>query len=155
MGDAADFLGINPAGGQYAITKGTYQWLSDQAPDRFTKALRDMAARLDPASGLTDYRRRREALRNWSLAPGTWHEITTSLPPVPGPVRPSLDDRKRQEASVFIWASPEASRCSLPGSSRPASLTTSAGPGSCAAAVHGFNSGVLTRSTTMQPCGRA
>lgn len=104
MGDAADFLGINPAGGQYAITTRTYQWLNDQAPDRFTKALRDMAEDMDLASGLIDYRRRREALRNWSLAPGTWHEIITSLPPVPGPVRPNLDDRKRQEASAFIWA---------------------------------------------------
>jgi hypothetical protein len=59
---------------------------------------------LDLASGLTDYRRRREALRNWSLTPAAWHEIITSLPPVPGPVRPSLDDRKRQEASAFTWA---------------------------------------------------
>ena len=104
MGDAADFLGINPAGGQYAATTATCQWLSNQAPDRFTKALRNIAEDLDPASGLINYRRRREALRNWSLTPGTWHEIITSLPPVPGPVRPSLDDRKRQEASAFIWA---------------------------------------------------
>ncbi len=104
MGDAADFLGINPAGGQYAATTATCQWLSNQAPDRFTKALRDIAESLDLASSLTDYRRRREALRNWSLTPAAWHEIITSLPPVPGPVRPNLDDRKRQEASAFIWA---------------------------------------------------
>jgi hypothetical protein len=104
MGDAADFLGINPAGGQYAATTATYRWLSNQGPDLFTKALRDIAEDLDLTSGLTDYRRRREALQNWSLTPGTWHEIITALPPVPGPVRPSLDDRKRQEASAYIWA---------------------------------------------------
>ena len=104
MGDAAAFLGINPAGGQYAATTATYSWLSNQGPDRFTKALRDIAEGLDLTSGLTNYRRRRESLQNWSLTPGTWHEIITSLPPVPGPVRPSLDDRKRQEASAFIWA---------------------------------------------------
>ena len=104
MGDAAAFLGINPAGGQYAATTATYSWLSNQGPDRFTKALRDIAEGLDLTSGLTNYRRRRESLQNWSLTPSTWHEIITSLPPVPGPVRPSLDDRKRQEASAFIWA---------------------------------------------------
>ena len=78
-------------------------WLGND-PDRFTKALRDIAEGLDLTSGLTNYRRRRESLQNWSLTPSTWHEIITSLPPVPGPVRPSLDDRKRQEASAFIWA---------------------------------------------------
>ena len=104
MGDAAAFLGINPAGGQYAATTATYSWLSNQGPDRFTKALRDIAEGLDLTSGLTNYRRRRESLQNWSLTPSTWHEIITSLPPVPGPVRPSLDDRKRQEASALIWA---------------------------------------------------
>ncbi|MGW1106114.1 hypothetical protein [Streptomyces sp. NPDC002540] len=34
----------------------------------------------------------------------TWNEIITRLPPVPGPVRPNLDDRVRQEASAFVWA---------------------------------------------------
>jgi hypothetical protein len=101
---AASALGINLAGGQYAATTATYSWLSNQGPDRFTKALRDIAEGLDLTSGLTNYRRRRESLQNWSLTPSTWHEIITSLPPVPGPVRPSLDDRKRQEASAFIWA---------------------------------------------------
>ncbi|MFE7568452.1 hypothetical protein ACFU76_16060 [Streptomyces sp. NPDC057539] len=80
------------------------QWLNDQAPDRFAKSLRDMAQDLDLAGDLIDYRRQREALRDWSLDLDTWHEIITSLPPVPGPVRPNLDDRKRQEASAFVWA---------------------------------------------------
>ena len=31
-------------------------------------------------------------------------QITGRLPPVPGPVQPTLDDRKRQEASAFTWA---------------------------------------------------
>ena len=47
---------------------------------------------------------RRQALHRWCLDPGTWHQITSRLPPVPGPVQPILDDRKRQEASAFVWA---------------------------------------------------
>ncbi|RCH61746.1 hypothetical protein DT019_36565 [Streptomyces sp. SDr-06] len=43
-------------------------------------------------------------LRSWSLSSETWNEIITRLPPVPGPVRPNLDDRVRQEASAFVWA---------------------------------------------------
>ncbi|WP_141698465.1 hypothetical protein [Streptomyces lushanensis] len=34
----------------------------------------------------------------------TWHEIVTSVPPVPGPVRPVLDDRLSQEASAVVWS---------------------------------------------------
>lgn len=34
----------------------------------------------------------------------TWQEIITCQPPVPGPVQPTLDDRKHQEASAFVWA---------------------------------------------------
>ena len=104
MGDAADFLGINPAGGQHAPSTGLYQWVRDHGPERFTTALEDLARTLDAASGLIDYRHRRQALQGWSLAPDTWNEIISRLPPVPGPFQPHLDDRKRQEASAVIWA---------------------------------------------------
>ncbi len=90
----------------------------------------------------------------WPPAPGT--RSSPACRPSPAPSAPTwttANDRRHPPSSGP--ASPEASRCSLPGSSRPASPTTSAGPGSYAAAAHGFNSGVLTRSTTMQPCGRA
>ena len=51
-----------------------------------------------------DYQRRREALQQWCLDPGTWEEITSRLPSVPGQRRPVTGDRKRQEASAFTWA---------------------------------------------------
>ncbi|BFV60745.1 hypothetical protein KCMC57_up58490 [Kitasatospora sp. CMC57] len=104
MGDAAAFLGINLTGGQYAATSGFYQWLNNDDSGRFTHALTAIAGDLDSSVDLTDYQRRREALRGWSLAPDTWNDIVAELPPVPGPVRPNLDDRKRQEASAFVWA---------------------------------------------------
>ncbi|SHN26773.1 hypothetical protein SAMN05216499_13055 [Actinacidiphila paucisporea] len=42
--------------------------------------------------------------RDRGTPPETWHEIVTSFPPVPGPVRPVLDDRLRQEASAVVWS---------------------------------------------------
>ncbi|WP_194921302.1 TniQ family protein [Catenulispora rubra] len=104
IGDAGHYLGFNPDGGQYAPSHDFYQWLTALGPDRFTQALSDLAQRLDTAADLVDYRRRREALRDWSLTLDEWHDITDRLPPVPGPFKPVLDDRKRQEASAFVWA---------------------------------------------------
>jgi hypothetical protein len=104
MGDAAEFLGINPNRGQHAPPAGLYRWLRHHGSARFTAALQDLARSLDNAPALTDYRQRRQALRGWCLDPGTWREITSRLPSVPGPVQPTLDDRKRQEASAFVWA---------------------------------------------------
>ncbi|MFD0396762.1 TniQ family protein [Kitasatospora sp. NPDC127121] len=102
-GDAADFLGINPAGGQFVATGTLLRWLRD-GQDAFNAALHDLAEELDRATDPTNYQRRRELLRIWSLSSEIWNEIITRLPPVPGPVRPNLDDRVRQEASAFVWA---------------------------------------------------
>ncbi|PJM97896.1 hypothetical protein CG740_38580 [Streptomyces sp. CB01201] len=102
-GDAADFLGINPAGGQFAATSTLLRWLRD-GQDAFNAALHNLAEELDRGTNPTNYQLRREVLRDWSLPSETWNEIITRLPPAPGPVRPNLDDRVRQEASAFVWA---------------------------------------------------
>ncbi|MEV0537670.1 hypothetical protein [Kitasatospora sp. NPDC050463] len=104
MGDAANLLGISPKGGQYASTVGVYRWLEEQGAARFTTVLQDLAQELDVAPTLTDYQYRRFVLRNWCLSLDLWKEITENLPPVPGPFQPIMDDRKRQEASAFVWA---------------------------------------------------
>jgi hypothetical protein len=105
LGDAAAYLGINPEGGQFAPTSDLYQWLdSARVRPRFTTALNDLAASLGTTPGLLNYQHRRDALQTWRLLPATWTEIVSQLPPVPGPVQPTFDDRKRQEASAFIWA---------------------------------------------------
>ena len=80
------------------------RWLGDHGTREFTAALISLAAQLDETPCLVNYRRRRQAMQAWCLAPDTWQEITSRLPPVPGPVQPVLDDRKRQEASAFTWA---------------------------------------------------
>ncbi|GAA3656105.1 hypothetical protein GCM10022224_019070 [Nonomuraea antimicrobica] len=60
----------------------------------------------DPIRGFSWRRdqRHRPGLMFWSLGEEAWAEIINQLPPVPGPVQPTLDDRKRQEASAFILA---------------------------------------------------
>jgi hypothetical protein len=67
IGDAARYLGFNPAGGQYAPTADLARWLAALEPDRFTRALREIALRLDRASGLVNYQHRRQLLRDWAL----------------------------------------------------------------------------------------
>lgn len=74
------------------------RWLRDRGTKDF------LAARLDDTPGLVNYHNRRQAMQGWCLGLGTWQELTSRLPPVPGPVQPVPDDRKRQEASAFTWA---------------------------------------------------
>ena len=104
MGDAASFLGIRLTRHQYSPAPRLSRWLRQHGSADFTAALRDLARELDAIPGLIDYRHRRQALQGWCLAPGTWRDITGRLPPAPGPVQPTLGDRKRQEASAFVWA---------------------------------------------------
>jgi hypothetical protein len=104
MKDAASFLGVNPADRQYTPTSDLQKWLNHHGPARFTTALHNLADDLDTATDPIDYQHRRIALHDWSLAPDTWQDIIANLPPVPGPNQPILDDRKRQEASAFVWA---------------------------------------------------
>lgn len=105
LGDAATFLGINHSDGQYQFTSDFYRWLSTHGTrSRFTTAIKNLAADLDTAVRPVNYRHRRQALQDWSLSEEEWNTITERLPPVPGPVQPTLDDRKRQEASAYIWA---------------------------------------------------
>jgi hypothetical protein len=104
MGDAADFLGIRLTRQQHSPGPSLSRWLRQRGSADFTAALHGLARELDATPGLIDYHHRRQALQGWCLDPGTWRDITDRLPPVPGPVQPTLDDRKRQEASAFAWA---------------------------------------------------
>jgi TniQ len=100
-GNAASYLGIRLPGATHQFAPDLVQWLREHGTDDFTAALRGLAAQLDAASGLTNYQHRRQVMREWCLDPGTWQQLTTRLTPVSGPVKPILDDRKRQEASAF------------------------------------------------------
>jgi hypothetical protein len=104
-GEAARYPGFNPDGGQYAPTTDLARWLATLGPGRFTRALHEITLRLEQASDLlVNYQHRRHLLQDWALTTRERSDMTSRLPPVPGPVQPVLDDRKRQEASAFIWA---------------------------------------------------
>ncbi|WP_433754527.1 hypothetical protein [Nocardia sp. CA-135398] len=49
------------------------------------------------------HRKRRHALQDWSIDIDTWEQLSSKLPPTPGPVQPVLDDRKRRVASIYVW----------------------------------------------------
>jgi hypothetical protein len=103
--DAAGFLGI-PFAEQHphSLPIGLRQCLREHGPNGFTAALDDLAVQLDATPGLVDYQRRRQALREWCLDQDTWQEIVSRLQAHPNGTRPDISDRKRQEASVYIWA---------------------------------------------------
>ncbi|MEU3133730.1 hypothetical protein ABZ691_13040 [Streptomyces sp. NPDC006854] len=104
MGDAAQFLGVNPDGVQYAPTTDLRYWAGDQRNlTEFETALQELATELRMSSTpRIDYQRRRAALQDWTLGPEAWRHILDKLPRNNGGA-PVLDSRKRQVASVFIW----------------------------------------------------
>jgi hypothetical protein len=104
MGDAAGYLGIRMRAAQHSFAPGLARWLRENGSEDFTATMHSLAAQLDAAPRLVNYQRRRQALREWCLDLDEWQEITSCLPPVPGPFQPVLDNRKRQEASAFTWA---------------------------------------------------
>jgi len=109
MGEAADYLGIPPAsiqhGRVYSGAGHVHAWARARPdPRAFDAALHALADELNAATNLIDYQRRRDALRTWCLDTDTWQQLTSRLPLTPGPIQPDLGDRKRQCASVVVWA---------------------------------------------------
>jgi len=73
-------------------------------PLAFEAALQALAAELDePSTPRISYQQRRRALETWPIGEDTWKHLVSRLPPVPGPQRPDLGDRKRQIASIYAW----------------------------------------------------
>ncbi|MEU9302328.1 TniQ family protein [Streptomyces sp. NPDC048269] len=103
--DAASFLGINPSQVQFKVASEPRFWVQAGCdPTQLDAALRELASGLGSHPHmLVDYRQRREALQDWALDRTTWIALINKMPPLPGSIRPDFDDRKRQEASVFIW----------------------------------------------------
>ncbi|MEU9098821.1 hypothetical protein [Streptomyces sp. NPDC048361] len=105
LAEAARYLGIDTSEMPHNVEDNIRIWLnSPNEVQDFGRALQNLAIELHrQAEGLIDYQYRRDALLGWALTPGTWQDLTSQLKRAHGR-RPVLDDRKRQEASVFIWA---------------------------------------------------
>jgi hypothetical protein len=75
------------------------------APTRQNSASAEhaLARELSTTPDLTDYKHRREALRNWYIDPAAWQDILDQLPRTKGPFQPELSDCKRQFATEVIW----------------------------------------------------
>ncbi|MFD8373653.1 TniQ family protein [Streptomyces sp. NPDC059688] len=103
--DAAAFLGINPNRVQFKVASEPRFWAQAGCdPTELDAALRELASELGAHPHLfVDYRQRREALRDWALDRTTWISLINKMQPLRGSIRPDFDDRKRQEASVFVW----------------------------------------------------
>jgi len=112
LGEAAGFLGIAATGTTWPRKSRIYSGAGhvhssakkQSDPLAFEAALQALAAELDePATPLIDFQRRRRALETWSIDDDAWKALVSRLPPVPGPQRPELGDRKRQIASIYVW----------------------------------------------------
>jgi TniQ len=106
---ASQQLGL-PARREFAATGYVVQrWARDQQnAARLRAALEALAAELDaiPAGGLIDYRRRRDALRAWSIPRDDWRELATELRRRQKTTAQLLTDwgeSKRLAASVLVW----------------------------------------------------
>ncbi|MEW2626277.1 TniQ family protein [Streptomyces sp. NPDC048106] len=102
--DAAEFLGIPPVPTHLLAGRETRRsgWTRCN-PLEMDRALRALASELQSRPPLIDYRRRRQALHEWVLSIDTWRALVRELPPSLAQFRAQTDDRKRQDASVFVW----------------------------------------------------
>lgn len=112
LGEAAEYLGITSNGTAWIGKSGIYTMAGrvhvaarQQAdPLCLDTALQALARELDdPATPLVNYRKRREALKNWYIDENEWAALTGRLQHVPGTQRPDSGDCQRQVASIYIW----------------------------------------------------
>ena len=114
LAEAAHFLGLSSGdgswprqGGRVYSSAGIVHSGTRQQPDPsgFEASLRSLARELsDPDMPLVNYQQRRRALQNWSIDERTWDSLVARMPPISRTHMPDLGDRKRQLASVYVWA---------------------------------------------------
>ena len=104
--DAGEQLGIPRTAARYAITVVTQQ-LDHRRQRAFNRAIDTLAETLNRSTSLTDYGRRRDALRTWTITAGQWRDLIAGLPdqPVNGRVQAHTHwgDGKRTLATVWVW----------------------------------------------------
>ena len=106
LADAAELLGLPNPDRAYTGAKFVQRWARARPdPREFENAVHDLAEHLGQSAGLIDYGKRRQAMNNWCIGPGDWALICAQL----GPYHPfasgiQLGDRRRQTASMIVWA---------------------------------------------------
>lgn len=102
---AARLLGITPVQTHLLSARETRRsGRTGCNPLEFDRALRALASELQSArQPLVAHRRRREALQEWILGIDAWNALVSELPPTLVQFRTRTYDRKRQNASVFVW----------------------------------------------------
>jgi hypothetical protein len=100
LAEAAAFLGIDHR--YLKASPGSEAFADD--PAEFRLAVHALARQLSTATGLINYKHRRDALQDWCIDPATWQDIISQLPPTKGPFQPELSECKRQFASEAVWA---------------------------------------------------
>ncbi|MFG2719847.1 TniQ family protein [Streptomyces sp. NPDC048416] len=103
--DAAKFLGIAPVQTRLLTGRETRRSTRTSCnPLELDRALRALASELQsPRQPPVDYWRRRQALHEWALSIDVWNALGSELLPTLYRFPTLTDDRKRQDASVFIW----------------------------------------------------
>jgi TniQ len=103
IGNAAELLGIPVLSARQSI-KALHSWARTRPdPREFETALHALADELDSAPHLINYQRRREVLGCWCIELFTWQQLLNRLGRNHAS-RVELGDRKRQTASVMVWA---------------------------------------------------
>ncbi|MGW1354891.1 TniQ family protein [Streptomyces sp. NPDC002409] len=103
LNEASQFLGISSSDKRIGFATVLGKWIRTQDNlHAFDSAVDAIATDLEAAPPI-DYRRRRQALFNWTLPADHWHEMLARLtiPPGNGAI---TDDRKRLAVTGYIWA---------------------------------------------------
>lgn len=106
LADAAKLLGLPNQDRAHTAAKFVQRWARTRTDGReFENKLHDLAEHLGQVPDLVDYGKRRRAMTNWCIGPEDWARIRSQL----GPFHPyasgiQLGDRRRQTASMIVWA---------------------------------------------------
>jgi hypothetical protein len=131
IANAAELLGIPVLSARQSI-KALHSWARTRPdPREFETTLHTLADELDSTPHLINYQRRREALSCWCIDPISWQQLLNRLGGRTS--RMELGDRKRQTASIMVWArvtqgehrlAPHLIRDQLPAEAQDASRTS-------------------------------
>jgi hypothetical protein len=107
IADAATQLDIPRQAADHAITVVNHTLAQTSRRTAFDQAIHNLAEHLDALTELTDYGKRRNALRAWEITPDQWQTLIAGLPQqrINGRrmTKTHWGDGKRTLATVWVW----------------------------------------------------